>query len=288
MKRHLITAAALVLALAGCSQPQETDDAKPASTPEETQEGPTVYKPGAYEYDNGEGTVTFQIPATEADAPEIAEVEQLREALKAPKVAYIAGDIDNRNGTEQLDPYSVYLYDKDGKKYEFESASIYIGDNLSPNLTADDEYQYPDGSPMTEDQYDQLNSDSIDLYNSYLNQGDPGERNSTLWIYQGEAPDEFTNPSMEDGMEKYPLVPAGESTPSDTGGQAIAPPAATPEEPSDEPASARNTDAEIEQCEAADIETATSGDIQYCYMEYGISVGDPPATPDVAGPGGQL
>lgn len=45
---------------------------------------------------------------------------------------------------------------------------------------------------------------------------------------------------------------------------------------------------EIARCETLDINTAMSGDIQYCYMEYGISVGDPPATPDVAGPGGQL
>lgn len=46
---------------------------------------------------------------------------------------------------------------------------------------------------------------------------------------------------------------------------------------------------DIAQCKALDINTATSGAIQYCYMEYGIDVQgapayDPGATPDVAGP----
>lgn len=46
---------------------------------------------------------------------------------------------------------------------------------------------------------------------------------------------------------------------------------------------------DIAKCKALDISTATSGAIQYCYMEYGIDVQgapayDPGATPDVAGP----
>lgn len=46
---------------------------------------------------------------------------------------------------------------------------------------------------------------------------------------------------------------------------------------------------DIAKCKALDINTATSGAIQYCYMEYGIDVQgapayDPGATPDVAGP----
>lgn len=48
--------------------------------------------------------------------------------------------------------------------------------------------------------------------------------------------------------------------------------------------SAATQDEEIAKCQALDINTAMSGDIQYCYNEYGISVGNPPATPDVAGP----
>lgn len=48
--------------------------------------------------------------------------------------------------------------------------------------------------------------------------------------------------------------------------------------------SAATRDEEIAKCQALDINTAMSGDIQYCYNEYGISVGNPPATPDVAGP----
>ena len=41
---------------------------------------------------------------------------------------------------------------------------------------------------------------------------------------------------------------------------------------------------EIAECESMDPSTASSGAIQYCYMEYGIRVGEPPATADVAGP----
>lgn len=46
---------------------------------------------------------------------------------------------------------------------------------------------------------------------------------------------------------------------------------------------------EIAKCQALDMNTAMSGDIQYCYMEYGITppgapAYDPGATPDVAGP----
>lgn len=40
---------------------------------------------------------------------------------------------------------------------------------------------------------------------------------------------------------------------------------------------------EIGQCEAADPKTSSSGTIQYCYMEYGISVGEPAPLADVAG-----
>lgn len=36
---------------------------------------------------------------------------------------------------------------------------------------------------------------------------------------------------------------------------------------------APNAAEEMARCRALDIETAVSGDIQYCYMEYGISVG---------------
>ncbi|RKQ36190.1 hypothetical protein [Kocuria tytonis] len=53
--------------------------------------------------------------------------------------------------------------------------------------------------------------------------------------------------------------------------------------------SAATQDEEIAKCQALDINTATSGAIQYCYMEYGIDAHgapayDPGATPDVAGP----
>ncbi|MDO4920200.1 hypothetical protein [Kocuria sp.] len=46
---------------------------------------------------------------------------------------------------------------------------------------------------------------------------------------------------------------------------------------------------DIAQCKSLDINTATSGAIQYCYTEYGIDVAaapaaDPDATADVAGP----
>lgn len=53
--------------------------------------------------------------------------------------------------------------------------------------------------------------------------------------------------------------------------------------------SAATREEEIAKCQALDINTATSGAIQYCYMEYGIDAHgapayDPGATPDVAGP----
>ena len=44
--------------------------------------------------------------------------------------------------------------------------------------------------------------------------------------------------------------------------------------------SRQNTDADISQCEALDPATASSGAIQYCYMEYGIG----PTQADVTGP----
>lgn len=55
-----------------------------------------------------------------------------------------------------------------------------------------------------------------------------------------------------------------------------------------EPA-AKSEAEEIAECQALDMNTASSGAIQYCYMEYGIDVHgapayDPGATPDVAGP----
>lgn len=203
MKRQIVTSAALLLALTACGQDTSTP-APEEQTNDVSTEAPTpeTLTPGTYEYELNGGTMTLRVPATADGDESISQMETLRQDMQAPEVTYILGDADNRNGTDKLSPSEVSLYDKDGKEYLFQSASTYIGDNWSPTMTEDYEYQYPDGSPMTEDQYEQTNAESIDLYNSQLNLGDPGSRGAQVWIYEGtDFPDEFTNLTVDEGLD---------------------------------------------------------------------------------------
>lgn len=202
MKRQLITSAVLLLALTACGQddgtPPPEGQANDVSTEAPT---PETLTPGTYEYELNGGTMTLEVPAT-IPQEAIDPIEALRGALNAPEVTYIVGEADNRNGTEQLSPSEITLFDKGGKEYLFQSASTYIGDNLSPTMNEDYSYSYPDGTPMAEGQYDILNEQSIEIYNSHLNQGKPGAKDTQVWIYEGtDFPDEFTNLEVDEGPD---------------------------------------------------------------------------------------
>ncbi|MCT1803086.1 MAG: hypothetical protein DI613_14085 [Kocuria rhizophila] len=215
MKRQLITSAALLLALTACGQSEDTsapeEQANDVSTEAPT---PEVQTAGTYSFPGvGGGIATLKVPAVDEDHMDIFLLEALRQDMNAPEVTYILGDLDNRNGTEKLDPSTITLYGKDGTEYVFDTSSTYIGDHWQPTMNEDYSYSYPDGSPMSEATYDELNSLSVEIYNDNLNGASPGQRDRKIWVHEGtDVPDEFTKLTVSDGAESINPLPAPDAT----------------------------------------------------------------------------
>ena len=93
---------------------------------------------GSYTFDTGTGTTgTLQLPG---EPP--ADIEALRIASGGEAVAYLTGNLDNRQGAESFDVYTVSVYDLDGNKYEYEPADDYISSIKPEDVFADDYRKY--------------------------------------------------------------------------------------------------------------------------------------------------
>lgn len=187
MKRSAVTAVGLAVAFAltGCSQSAFTD------------ESGKTQKPGVYQYEQDGGTMTLEVPAAPGDYAATAELESLRKDAKAEEVTYILGDADNSQGSRALSPSSIHLYNDSGKEYDFYAAAGYLAENWDPSQAGDQDYRYPDGSPMDEEKYYALATKVDELYKSHLHRGAPGSRSTQVWIHKGaDIPDQFTDLSV--------------------------------------------------------------------------------------------
>lgn len=136
--------------------------------------GDVAMSPGTRVYGLSENGGDFVI-ATEVNP--VAELEEYRERAGGEPVTYMSVDVDNREGTENINMYQVAVYDAAGNEYLFEGADKAV-DIWQSNLDeAGDDEGYRDGT---------------ELYNSYINQGAPPHQRSTMILVGDELPDEFT------------------------------------------------------------------------------------------------
>lgn len=227
MRKSIVTLPVILsaasLALAGCASSGTDTATDPApdtsASPTATETTPQTYEAGEYTltdvYSGGDATFTF--PAN--DAPEVTPLSDHLAAINAPlqDVTYMVADLDNRNGTEKLNPNEFTMTDEEGNLYTFVQTSSLLGDySVSmewPDDVEDPYYIDASGTVIPEDQYDVLSSEGTDLYNDSLNGAAPGQRRTVVYAYDGSSgplPTEFTNITM-DGS-----VSVGDSAPSDT------------------------------------------------------------------------
>lgn len=225
--RLLAAPAAAVLLLAACSsgsdQPAEAPPAADSTSNEIEGEGEEaegdaiddgeniVYEQGTFTASNDTGAeFTIEIPA---ESP--ADIEEFREAVGQDPVGYIKIDIDNTNGTEDAGPSDVHLVDEDGNEYSYESAFIQIGD-WGPDMRDDgpedenDGYWYalPDGTELSEDEYDELNSQGTDLYNDHLDSDALPHAETTAYFIGPEVPEALLYVEVQEAMIGYIAEPA--------------------------------------------------------------------------------
>lgn len=171
----------LALSTAGCASTGGTgtgptnDVASPTASPTPSK---TIMVPGAYEFDvpsGGKGAIA--IPGEP-----VAEFESLRNLVKGEPVTYLTGTVDNRDGTEAVNMYSVRIYTPEGEELEYKTADTYA-DELRNMLPAD----------APSDTYNRF----IDASNKHQVFIDPKEKNDFVLV--GPAiPEEFT------GVTVYP------------------------------------------------------------------------------------
>ena len=141
--------------------------------------------PGSYTFDTGTGTVgTLEVPGT---AP--ADVEELRTLIGEEPVAYLTGNLDNREGGESFDVYLISVYDMEGNKYDYEPVEDYMHSITS--IEAPDEI------------YDKYRA----AYDSYDSVFEPLERGD--FVMAGPAlPEQIAGISVSNGFEDFGAMPA--------------------------------------------------------------------------------
>lgn len=190
---------------------QSTEGEDPEADPDEAGSGIGSYEQGTFTAQNDTGTTfTVQIPA---ETP--ADIEAYREATGQEPVGYISIEIDNSAGTEDSAPSTVWLVDEQGNQLEYGSASIVLGD-WAPTMRDDgpedvnDGYWYslPDGTEISEEEYDELNTQGTELYNEHLeNDAKPGATTTAVFIGP-EVPETFVYVEVEEALNPYPADPA--------------------------------------------------------------------------------
>lgn len=217
---------AVVLLLAACSGASESTDEPTDASSEvtasevgdpgeeggaEMDEENLVYEQGTFAAQNDTGAeFKIEIPA---EAP--ADIEELREAVGEDPVGYIKIEIDNTNGTENAGPSDVHLVDENGNQHSYTSAFVVIGD-WGPSMRDDgpedvnDGYWYamPDGSEITEDEYDALNTQANDLYNAHLENDAMPRAKATAYYIGPEVPEKFLYVEVQEAMVPYIAEPA--------------------------------------------------------------------------------
>lgn len=158
------------------STPSETADAAMA-------EGDSL---GSYTFESGDGAVgTLEVPGV---AP--ADIEELRAAGGGETVAYLTGNLDNRNGSESFDVYTISVYDMDGNEYNYEPADDYLG-NFPPADTSADAY-----NPY------------LELKDKYGTVVDSMQRADFVMVGP-VLPEQIAGVSVSNGFDNFGATPAG-------------------------------------------------------------------------------
>lgn len=106
----------------------------------------------------------------------VEDLESYREKAGGEPVSYMSVDIDNREGSENINMYQIAVYDAAGNEYIFTSAD-----------ESADEWRELLGTGNSE-----AYNEGVDLSNKYLNQGASPHQRSTMILTGPELPAEFT------------------------------------------------------------------------------------------------
>lgn len=207
----ILATATFVLALTACSS--ESPDTSGEDASATTSEAAPTQEPlpaGEHTMDDPSsgGKLTINFPA-EPTSPDVSEIATHLESVGAPTedLVYMTVDHDNREGTESSDPSSIWMTDEAGGVYTFQK-TMDVLDSYAPVMEWPDDAEDPyytlwDGTEIPEEQYDELNSASTEMYNASLNGVPAGARETTVYVYDGSSgalPEEFTGITAEDGM----------------------------------------------------------------------------------------
>lgn len=197
MKKYLLPLSIAALLLSGCSSESAESEpaAKGAPDTSATSSTATVdaadapvdaIGPGSYAFDTGTGTVgTLEVPG----APH-AGMEELRTTIGAEPVTYLTGNLDNREGAESFDVYTISVFDSEGNKYDYVPAADYMHGIVS--IEAPDEIY---------DKYTALRDQFTEVF-------DPLQRGDFVMVGP-ELPAEIAGVSVSNGFEDFGAMPAG-------------------------------------------------------------------------------
>jgi|SRR5690625_289679 len=184
----------IALALVGCGsteaeeeQPQSAEEAQQEYADEQNmdQEPETqTAGHGTYRLHAIEGAeIEFDLP-TDPNHELLQDLESFRQDIDGPSATYIVADVDNRNGTIEMNIPKISVYDEDGTEYEFQA----LGNTL---LEWEPEY---DDSYYYWETYDQI----LEFQDELDNGADVAERSATVLLYHGDdLPDEFTRVAVQ-------------------------------------------------------------------------------------------
>lgn len=159
------------------------------------------------------GIIRFMLP-TPATDPAVADIEAYRKKTGAAPVSYLVADVDNRNGTEQINMYRVSAYDAEGKEYSFARAATVFGE-WGPSFGSDYVYHMPDGSTLDEAAGNALYNEGVRLNNAVDIVASPAQRASLILISKStDLPKEFTRVAVNPNGIGTPI----EALPSGAGG----------------------------------------------------------------------
>ena len=197
LKKYLLPLGVAALLLSGCSSESAEsepvskdapDSSAPSSAPAaESADAPSdTLGPGSYTFDTGTGAVgTLEVPG---EPP--TDIEALRIASGGESVAYLTGNLDNREGTELFDVYTISVYDLDGNKYEYEPADDYISSIKPEDVFADNYRQYGEAQDGRSTVFDPLER------GDFVMVGPP-------------LPEQIAGVSVSNGLEDFGAQPAG-------------------------------------------------------------------------------
>lgn len=198
--RTLAAPAALAFLLAGCagtdeSAPQQDDTQQSAADIDDAAEDEDYTfsltdEPLFTSTDTG-AQLTMTVGAQPGDDEEVAWLEEYREDAGAEPVAYVVTDVDNRDGSELINMYSITFYDEEGNASTCEGPDTFVDETWEPvwlyGSTDKDEYESAGGEPMDYDEAEELSRRANE--HEYSTGVSPHERATMVSICPGELPE---------------------------------------------------------------------------------------------------